>query len=117
VPESLGAKLRAAREARELTVDQLSALTKINPAFIDALETGRWDLLPGRVYLKPFVKICGEALNLDVSELYGNIDGLTPEDKKKYDVPISDPAPLRPLPKESIIKFLSWTYRFLPSFS
>lgn len=97
MPESLGAKLKAAREAKGLTVDQLSALTKINPSFIDALESGRWDLLPGRVYLKPFVKICGEALNLDVRELYDKIDGLTPEDKKKYDVPISDPAPLAPV--------------------
>ena len=99
MPESLGAKLRAAREARDLTVDQLSALTKINPAFIDALESGRWDLLPGRVYLKPFVKICGEALDLDIRELYDNIDGLTPEDKKIYDAPLSDPAPLAPAPK------------------
>jgi transcriptional regulator with XRE-family HTH domain len=99
VPESLGAKLRLAREAKGLAVEQLSTLTKINPSFIDALESGRWDLLPGRVYLKPFVKLCGEALDLDVNELYNMIDGLTPDDKKKYELPIADPAPLAPGPK------------------
>ncbi len=99
MPESLGAILRTAREAKGLSVDQLATLTKINPSFIEAIENGRWDLLPGRVYLKPFTKLCAEALGLSVSELYDKIDGLTPEDKKRYEVPVADPTPVAPGPK------------------
>jgi hypothetical protein len=99
VPESLGAKLRFAREAKSMTIEQLSAITKINPDFIDALENGRWDLLPGRVYLKPFAKLCAEALGIDVNELYEKIDGLTPDDQKKYVAPVADPTPVAPGPK------------------
>jgi cytoskeleton protein RodZ len=98
VPESLGEILRTAREARGLSLDQMAALTKINPSFITALENGRWDLLPGRVYLKPFTKTCAEALGLNPQELYEKIDGVTPEDKKKYDVPVSDPTPVAARP-------------------
>jgi transcriptional regulator with XRE-family HTH domain len=99
VPESLGAKLRFAREAKSMTIEQLATITKINPDFIAALESGRWDLLPGRVYLKPFTKLCAEALGLDVNELYEKIDGLTPDDQKKYLAPVADPTPVAPGPK------------------
>jgi transcriptional regulator with XRE-family HTH domain len=97
--ESLGAKLKAAREAKGLTIDQLSAITKISPAFLNAMEDGRWDLLPGRVYLKPFTKLCAEALDLNVKELYEKIDGGLPEDRRKYELPPSDPTPVAPPPK------------------
>ncbi len=96
MPESLGTKLRVAREAKSLTVEQLSAMTKISPAFISAIESGRWDLLPGRVYLKPFTKLCAEALGLDVNELYEIIDGAMPEDRKKYELPAGDSSATAP---------------------
>ncbi len=58
-----------------MTIEQLSSVTRLNVKFIEALESGRRDLLPGQVYLKPFVKTCAEALNLDVKELYKIING------------------------------------------
>ncbi|UCC80480.1 MAG: helix-turn-helix domain-containing protein [Candidatus Zixiibacteriota bacterium] len=58
-----------------MTIEQLSSVTRLNAKFIEALESGRRDLLPGQVYLKPFVKTCAEALNLDVKELYKIING------------------------------------------
>jgi transcriptional regulator with XRE-family HTH domain len=73
--EALGDKLRQAREEKGMTIEQLAAVTKLNAQFIEALERGRWDLLPGQVYLKPFVKACAEALHLNLKELYGLIDG------------------------------------------
>jgi transcriptional regulator with XRE-family HTH domain len=76
--QALGDKIRGAREARGLSVEELSSITKISQEFIIALEDGRWDLLPGQVYLKPFTKLCGEALELDIKELYYLIDGTKP---------------------------------------
>ena len=73
--QALGDKLRAAREAKGQTIEQLSSITKLNQEFIVALESGRWDLLPGHIYLKPFTKTCAEALDLDFKELYKIIDG------------------------------------------
>lgn len=63
-----------------MTIEQLSSVTRLNAKFIEALESGRRDLLPGQVYLKPFVKTCAEALDLNVKELYKIIDGESAND-------------------------------------
>lgn len=97
MPESLGEKLRAAREARGLTVEQLATVTRINPSFILALESGRWDLLPGRVYLWTFTKACAEALDLNAQELYERIGGLSEEKKQAEYNLIEPPAPKKKL--------------------
>ena len=58
-----------------MTIEQLSSVTRLNAKFIEALESGRRDLLTGQVYLKPFVKTCAEALDLEIKELYKIVNG------------------------------------------
>jgi transcriptional regulator with XRE-family HTH domain len=77
--ESLGARLRELREAQNLTLEQLYVRTKILPKYIEALENGRWDLLPGQIYVKPFVKSLSEVLNADYKELCSLIDKQGPK--------------------------------------
>jgi cytoskeleton protein RodZ len=67
--QNLGDKLRELREKQGLSRDQLHGRTKILVRYIEALEDGRWDLLPGQAYLKPFVKSIADALNADYDEL------------------------------------------------
>lgn len=81
---ALGDRLREGRVAKGLSIEQLAAITRLNEQFIEALESGRRDLLPGQVYLKPFTKICAEALDLDLKELYRIIDG---EEKTDDEIP------------------------------
>jgi cytoskeletal protein RodZ len=99
VAESLGARLRRARADKGWTIEQLASITKLNPQFIEALESGRWDLLPGRVYLKSFAKVCAEALDIDVKEVYEKIDGAVEE--KKFVAPVSPP----PTPAEKRLDY------------
>ncbi|MEE9553057.1 MAG: RodZ domain-containing protein [candidate division Zixibacteria bacterium] len=90
---ALGDLLREAREAKGLNIEQLAAMTRLNHAFIEALEEGRWDKLPGQVYLKPFAKTCAEALDLDLKEVYKAIDG---EEMSKAEVlapQVNEPLP------------------------
>ncbi|OGC90849.1 MAG: hypothetical protein A2W25_13020 [candidate division Zixibacteria bacterium RBG_16_53_22] len=95
MPESLGDKLRTTRESKGLTIDQVAAITKLNPHFIEALEEGRWDLLPGRVYLKSFAKIYAEALGIDIREIYEKIDGPVSDDKGGQGI-VAQPTPAAP---------------------
>jgi transcriptional regulator with XRE-family HTH domain len=90
--EALGDRLRQAREARGMTLEQLAAVTRLNPQFIEALEKGRWDLLPGQVYLKPFVKACAEALNLNLKELYVLINGKEMEERQVSESQLETPV-------------------------
>ncbi len=75
--QSLGEKLKELRESKGMTRDQLYSQTKILVRYIEALEDGRWDLLPGKAYLKPFVKNIAGALGADYKQYYELIESQT----------------------------------------
>ena len=87
--QSLGEKLKELREQQGLTREQLYSRTKILVRYIEALEEGRWDLLPGQAYLKPFVKNIAEALNADYDELAHFIDKYSAKIQPKEPTPKS----------------------------
>lgn len=57
--------LRAAREQRALDLEDVAAQTHVRPALLQALEEGRYDLLPGPVYVRGFLKLYARAVGLD----------------------------------------------------
>ena len=60
-----GELIRKAREARGLTVAQLSDRTKLSRAHIELVEGERFDLLPVAVYLRGIVMCIARELRLD----------------------------------------------------
>ncbi|GHV10822.1 transcriptional regulator [Spirochaetia bacterium] len=67
--ESLGDKLRAARELKGYNYEQASRDTNIAGRYIEALETENFSIFPGEPYLLGFLRNYGEYLGLDVGEL------------------------------------------------
>lgn len=67
--EPLGEKLREAREARGLSIDQLAAATKIRRDYLLALEQGDRASLPGDVYVKGFLRLYAREVGLDPDEV------------------------------------------------
>jgi cytoskeleton protein RodZ len=67
--KDLGRVLRERREQLGISLDELQARTKIRKRYLMALEDGNWDLLPGAVYARGFVKTYAEALGLDGKQL------------------------------------------------
>jgi cytoskeletal protein RodZ len=67
--ESLGDKLRTAREGKDLDFDQASKDTKIAIRYLQALETEDFSGFPGEAYVTGFLKNYGVYLDLDVQEL------------------------------------------------
>lgn len=63
--EEIGARLRRAREARGITLEQAEEETRIRRKYLEALETGDKAELPGEVYLKGFLRTYGNYLSLD----------------------------------------------------
>ena len=61
----LGQRLRAAREARGLTLAQAEEATRIRRDYIEALEDEHYDFLPGAVYAKGFIRNYAAFLGLD----------------------------------------------------
>jgi cytoskeletal protein RodZ len=67
--ESLGEKLRAAREEKGINFDQVSRETNIAGRYLEALETENFSGFPGEPYILGFLRNYGEYLGLDVQEL------------------------------------------------
>jgi cytoskeleton protein RodZ len=64
-----------------IDITEVEARTKIRAKYLRALENEEWDLLPGPVYVKSFVKTYGDFLGLD-SRL------LVDEFKRRYERPM-----------------------------
>jgi cytoskeleton protein RodZ len=60
-----GTRLRRSREARGLTLDDLSARTKIPKATLAAIENGDAARLPATIYTRGFVKVVAREVGLD----------------------------------------------------
>jgi cytoskeleton protein RodZ len=72
--QSLGAKLRGAREARQLAIDDLAAELRIAEESLIALEEDRFDALGAPVFAKGYLKQYGARLGLDVGVLASEFD-------------------------------------------
>jgi curved DNA-binding protein CbpA len=64
-----GAVLKAMREARNLTIEQIAASSKVGGRFLRALEEDRHDALPGRVFARGFLIEYARAIRVSDTEL------------------------------------------------
>lgn len=55
-PEELGHKLKALREARDVTLEAIAARTKISVYTLQAMEAGTFSRLPGAVFARMFLR-------------------------------------------------------------
>jgi cytoskeleton protein RodZ len=81
----IGATLREARMRARIDISEVEVGTKIRAKYLRALENEEWDLLPGPVYVKSFLKTYGDFLGLD-SRL------LVDEFKRRYERPMEHEA-------------------------
>ena len=81
VPDSLGAELRAARQKLGVEIKNASTVTKIKPEYLEALEEGRLEALPGRTYAIGFLRTYAGYLQLDSAEMVARLKGDYPAEK------------------------------------
>ena len=65
----IGDILRKEREKQKLSIQDIEQGTSIRAVYIDALEKGEYDKLPGEVYAKGFIKNYGNFLELNGEDL------------------------------------------------
>jgi cytoskeleton protein RodZ len=64
-----GEHLKREREMRGVTLEEISAATRIAPRFLLALENEQWDQLPGGVFNRGFIRAIARFLGLDEDTL------------------------------------------------
>jgi cytoskeletal protein RodZ len=66
----LGNKLRQAREEKGLSLDDLQTLTKIQKRYLQGIEEGNYSMMPGKFYVRAFIKQYAEAVGLEQEEIF-----------------------------------------------
>ena len=66
----LGRILKEAREAKGLSLDDLQQITKIQKRYLIGIEEGNYDMMPGKFYVRAFIKQYAEAVGLDAEQLF-----------------------------------------------
>jgi len=90
----IGTTLREARIRARIDISEVEARTKIRAKYLRAIENEEWDLLPGPVYVKSFLRTYGDFLGVD-SRL------LVDEYKRRYERPADqDLRPISSLVRE-----------------
>jgi|YelNatPaOPRAMG01_1025707.scaffolds.fasta_scaffold01538_15 cytoskeletal protein RodZ len=84
-------QLKQAREAKNLTINEVADATKIRSSHIHALETGEYSEFPAAVYIRGFVKTYANFLKLDVEAILKDLDKELAHSEK-----FSTPEPLTP---------------------
>ena len=64
----IGDKLRTERERQKLTIQDIAKATSIRALYIEAIEKGEYNSLPGTVYAKGFIRNYATFLKLDANE-------------------------------------------------
>jgi cytoskeletal protein RodZ len=93
-------QLRQAREARNLTVQQVVDITKIRTDHLRALEEGNFDVFSAPVYIRGFVRSYSTLLKLDVPQMMAALEAELAQTTKH-----SEPPPLADRPR-GVLDFL-----------
>ena len=82
-------QLRQARQAQNITVEQVAEITKIRSDHVRALEAGDFDVFSAPVYIRGFTRTYCTLLKLDVPQVMAALDRELGQSKK-----FSEPPPL-----------------------
>jgi hypothetical protein len=63
--EQIGAHLGYWRNQQSLSIEEVSALTQIQPRLVQAIEEGHLEMLPESVYVKGMIRRYGDCLGMD----------------------------------------------------
>ena len=89
VMPTVAQQLRQAREAKNLTVQQVADITKIRTDHLRALEEGNFDMFSAPVYIRGFVRTYSTLLKLDVPQVMTALEAELAQTAK-----FSEPPPL-----------------------
>jgi cytoskeletal protein RodZ len=114
----LGNRLKEARLAKGLSLDDLQTITKIQKRYLIGIEEGNYDIMPGKFYVRAFIKQYAEAVNLDAEELFDSYKDEIPSSKNeelpeqlsrvktRKSIPESNPKMFAVLPKILVAVFV-----------
>ena len=105
VPPTVGERLRAAREKKKLTLEDVAAQTRIPQRHLASIETAEWDSLPAPTYTIGFAKNYAGIVGLDRTEIGDQLrEEMGGQRFATMSADVFEPAdPRRTMPKSLVI--------------
>lgn len=98
-----GEHLKREREMRGVSLEEISAATRINTRFLEAIENERWDQLPGGVFNRGFIRSIARYLGMDEDSLVAEYDLDVKGNGHSHSAPVpvrSTAAPAESMPRD-----------------
>src|SRR5688572_21114170 len=83
---NFGANFRKAREAAGLPLEKIAAETRISTRFLTAIENEAFQLLPGGIFNRGFIRAYAEYLGLDSEQAVADYDRMASAAQERLDV-------------------------------
>ena len=77
----IGDKLRSARKAKGMSIEDVEKITKIQRRYLTAIENNDFDQLPGDFYVRAFIRQFADVVGLNGKELLADYKSEVPEAK------------------------------------
>lgn len=74
----LGKRLKEARLAKNMSLDDLQKVTKIQKRYLQGIEDGNYEMMPGTFYVRAFIKQYAEAVGIQPEELFAEYSSEIP---------------------------------------
>ena len=74
----LGNRLKEARLVKGLSLDDLQEITKIQKRYLIGIEEGNFSSMPGKFYVRAFIKQYAEAVGLEPEEIFEKFNSEIP---------------------------------------
>jgi cytoskeleton protein RodZ len=97
----IGQYLRDSRESLRITIEHAAHSLHIRPKYLQAIETGNLEDLPGKAYIRGYIKNYAEYLRLDSQEVLEAYEALL--ENKDHDFFIPEPTLRQNLPTRKIV--------------
>jgi transcriptional regulator with XRE-family HTH domain len=68
VADGLGEFLRRERELRHISLDDIAERTKISRRYLEAIEGGQYERLPGETFVRGFIRSYAQSIGLDPAD-------------------------------------------------
>lgn len=99
--ELIGQRLREAREAKELTLEQAERATRIRARFLEALETGDYSSM-SPVQAQGFMRNYARFLQLDIELLMTELEGDSPRGRRRR-AALPKPSGAQTMPVDPVV--------------
>ena len=94
-----GEHLKRERELRGVSLEEVAAATRISTRFLEALESGRWNQLPGGAFNRGFIRSASRFLGLDEESMVAEyaLETDSPQDRASAEPGGAMPRDWRPV--------------------